>query len=62
MKVGDLVKFTDITTPEDNDIGIIFNIKGRDITLYWAKTGEAYAKIDRLLCTPKYFEIIEQNS
>ena len=62
MKVGDLIKFNDVGPNKEHDIGVIINIKGRDVTLCWAKTGKAYSTIDRLLREKKHFEVLEFNS
>ena len=62
MEVGDLIKFSNEEKPEENDIGVVANIAGRKVTIFWARDSTVgYSTIDRLLCTPKYFKIIEQN-
>ena len=61
MKIGDLIKFTHMFEPEQNDFGVVTNIQGRDVRLEWAKTGAGYSTIDRLLCEKRYFKIIENN-
>jgi hypothetical protein len=59
VQVGDLIKFHDISPNGGDDIGIVIDIKGRDVTLCWAKTGIAHSTIDRLLYEKRHFEIIE---
>ena len=59
MQVGDLIKFNDVGPGNEHDIGIIIDIKDRDVTLCWAKTGKAYSTIDRLLNEKIHFEIIK---
>ena len=59
MQVGDLVKFHDISPNKDDDIGIIIDIKGRDVLLWWARKIEfGRSTIDRLLCESQHFEVI----
>ena len=59
MQVGDLIKFKNTGVyDEEDDIGIVIDIQGRDVTLCWAKTGKAYSTIDRLLCEKEHFEVI----
>jgi len=63
VQVGDLIKFTHISKPEENDIGAVVNIAGRKVTILWAKDAVVgYSTIDRLLCEKDYFEVIENNS
>ena len=58
MQVGDLIEFYDISPGKIDDIGVVTAIQDRDVTLYWAKTGIAYATIDGLLRENKHFEVI----
>jgi len=60
VKVGDLIKFNDISPNKEDDIGIIIDIKGRDVTLCWAKSGKACSTIDRLLYEKQHFELLEE--
>jgi len=59
MRVGDLIKFYDISPDKIDDIGMVTKIKGRDVIIYWAKTGIGRSTIDRVLCEKKHFEVID---
>ena len=63
MKVGDLIKFTHVVKPEENDIGMITDVdkKGNNLMIYWAKTGSASAKTRAILAHPQSFEVINEN-
>ena len=61
MKVGDLIKFTHIGKPEENDVGVIAEIDegGNNLIIWWAKTGASLpSKTRALLAHPQSFEVI----
>ena len=60
MKVGDLVKFTHLGKPAENDVGVITEIDddGNNLIVWWAKTGSASSKTRAMLAHPQSFEII----
>ncbi len=63
MQVGDLIKFTHIAKPEENDTGMITNVdkKGNNLMIYWAKTGSASSNTRAILAHPQSFEVISEN-
>ena len=60
MKIGDLIKFTHIGKPEENDIGMITDVdeKGNNLIIYWAKTGSMSSKTKAMLAHPQSFGVI----
>jgi hypothetical protein len=60
MKVGDLIKFTHVTKPKENDIGLIlgFSSKKREALVLWSKTGKACISLSTLLKYTKRFEVL----
>jgi len=60
VQVGDLIKFTHIAKPEENDIGMITDVdeKGNNLMIYWAKTGSTSSKARAILAHPQSFEVI----
>ena len=63
MKVGDLIKFTHVAKPEENDIGMITDVdeKGNSLIIYWAKTGRASSSTKAMLSHPQSFEVINES-
>ena len=60
MQVGDLIKFTHIAIPEEDDTGVITDIDegGNNLIIWWAKTGSASSKAKAILAHPQSFEVI----
>jgi len=63
LEVGDLIKFTHIAKPEENDIGVITDLddEGNNLIIWWAKTGSASSKIKAMLNHPQFFEVISES-
>jgi len=61
MRVGNLIKFTHVSKkPEKDDIGVIIKVDdttGR-VDIWWAKTGNATSKVDKMLEHSDCFEVI----
>ena len=63
MKIGDLIKFTHVVKPEENDVGTITEMdeEGNNLIIWWAKTGYETSATKAMLAHPQSFEVISES-
>jgi hypothetical protein len=60
MKIGDLIKYRHPVNPEEDDIGVVIEIKGTKVTLLWSKyENVSEATIKAIKDLPEYFELVD---
>ncbi len=60
MKIGDLIKYRHPVNPEEDDIGVVIEIKDTKVTLLWSKyENVSVTTVQAIINLPEYFRLVD---